>query len=241
MTWLDHTAEVVERTQGLAGEIQLQRRGSEYEIIYNGVFLMASYNGASEKAAVKSALDITNGCNDKPANVLIGGLGMGCSLKEALDCKRVDRIKTVEIEPAIIEWNRKYFRSINGNALDDPRAEVVNCDFRRVLEEEADQAQFNSARRYRAIIIDTDNGSSWLSLPGNAFFYSEEGLRLIEQCLHPGGAVSFWCSRREMAFEKRLSGKFGAVSYHTVPEKTGRAGCYYLAGHLNPGMQIERF
>jgi len=229
MTFLDQTAEVVERKQGFAGEIQLQRRGHEYEIIYNGVFLMASYNGASEKAAVKEALNITCSCNEKPANVLIGGLGMGCSLKEALDCKRVDRVKAVEIEPAIIEWNRKYFRSINGNALDDPRTEVANCDLHRVLEEEAEKALIDSARRYRAIMIDTDNGSSWLSLPGNAFFYSEEGLRLIEQCLHPGGAASFWCSRREMAFEKRLSGRFGEVSFHTVPEKTGRTGCYYLA------------
>ena len=74
MTWAEVKAEVIERCRGLAGELQLQRRGEEFEIIYNGVFIMATYNGASEKAAVRDALAIAVRRDGRPIKVLMAVL-----------------------------------------------------------------------------------------------------------------------------------------------------------------------
>ncbi|MFO8192143.1 MAG: spermine/spermidine synthase [Bacillota bacterium] len=228
MTIPDEPSTVIERRRGLAGELQLQRRGDNYEIIYNGVFLMASYNGASEKAAVRDALqDLPH--EEKPLAVLMGGLGMGYSLQEALDCPQVHRVAVVEIEPAIIEWNRNIFPPLNDRALADPRTEIVAADFRTVLIEEAEKAALKGPV-FDVIMVDTDNGSSWLSLPENAFFYSSVGLKLIDRCLVPGGAVCFWCSRSEKEFEERLKIFFHRVNLRCLTEETGHEGCYYLAG-----------
>ena len=222
-------AEVIERLHGLSGEIQLQRRGSDFEIIYNGVFLMATYNGASEKKAVRDALlsFTCDGCSK--LRVLMGGLGVGYSLQEALSFKEVGQVKIVEIEPAIIRWNRKYFKEINGEALDDRRSELIEGDFYRVLIEEANAAQQDQINKYHLVMVDTDNGSSWLSIPSNAAIYAEEGLMLIADCLHSGGIACFWVSRREEEFEHKLRKVFNIVRFQLVMEKTGQEGCYYLA------------
>src|SRR5690554_4035534 len=92
----------VERLPGREGEIQIQRRGEDYEIIYNGVFLMATYNGRSERAAVRDALQLAASCGDGPRRVLLGGLGAGYSLREALDNRRVEKVTVAELEPAVI-------------------------------------------------------------------------------------------------------------------------------------------
>ncbi len=230
MAWSGETAVVIERCHGLAGEIQIQRRGKEYEIIYNGVFLMATYNGASEKAVVREALKLVNPCEKGPLRILMGGLGVGYSLREALDWEEVGRVIVAEIEPAVIRWNREILGNVNKEALSDPRVGLVNCDFRKVLEEEAQAVMQDPARRYQLIVVDTDNGSSWLSLPSNAFFYQQGGLQLIKECLHPRGVACFWSSRREETFENQLKSWFRGVKFHTVPEKTGKAGAFYLAG-----------
>jgi len=229
LTWPGQSAEVIERLRGLEGEIQLQRRGSDFEIIYNGVFLMATYNGASEKEAVREALRLVSGRFAKPLNVLIGGLGVGYSLSEALACDRVGFVKVAELEPAVIRWNLEYLKEVNSNALEDPRTMLVTGDFRRVLEEDAPIIKEIPVKSYHVIMADTDNGSSWLSLPQNSFFYSPRGLELIKNCLHPAGAACFWCTRREEDFEARLKKYFSRVSFNSVMEKTGRDGCYYLA------------
>ncbi|MDY6826977.1 MAG: spermine/spermidine synthase [Bacillota bacterium] len=219
---------VIERCRGLAGDLQLQRRGDDYEIIYNGAFLMASYNGASEKAAIRDALQVVQR-KEKPLAVLMGGLGMGYSLQEALVCPQVNRVTVAEIEPTIIKWNRNILQPLNGRALADPRAEIVAADFSTVLVEEAKKAT-RKGPVFDVIMVDTDNGSSWLSLPENVFLYSEEGLSLINRCLVPGGTASFWCSRREKSFEERLKKIFYWISFRCINEKTGHQGCYYLSG-----------
>jgi spermidine synthase len=229
MTWLEERPEVIERCHSPRGELQLQRRGQEYEIIYNGVFLMATYNGVSEKAAVRECMQMVTVNNRGPFNVLLGGLGVGYSLREALACKDVAHVVVAEIEPSIIRWNRTLFAGLNGQALADQRVEIIEDDFRNLLEKEADAVMNDQACPYHMVMVDTDNGSSWLSLPSNDFFYSDKGLRLISDILHPAGLASFWCSRREEVFEDKLAKYFSGIKFRCVPEKTGQDGCYYLA------------
>lgn len=228
--WIKDKAIVVERCQGLEGEIQLQTRGADYEIIYNGVFLMASYNGASERAAVRKALTLLSKKYHKSIRVLIGGLGMGYSLQEALAQDSVSYVAVAEIEPDIIRWNNEHFKSVNDHALDDKRVEIFNDDFLLLLEVESEKAKKNLAHSYHLVVVDTDNGSTWLSLPANSFLYEEKGLHLIKSLLHPQGIASFWSSEQEPAFESRLKKQFNQVSFNFEMEKTGQVGCYYLAG-----------
>ncbi len=229
LSWPGQAPEVIERLQGAKGEIQLQRRGSEYEIIYNGVFLMATYNGASEKEAVREALQIVSNRTAGPFKMLIGGLGVGYSLREALAFAGVDYVKVAEIEPAVIRWNRFYFKEVSGSALADSRTRLTEGDFRNVLEEDASAIKKTGENRYHVIMVDTDNGSSWLSLPTNSYFYNTAGLQLIKSCLHTNGAACFWSSRREDDFGEKLDKIFRRVVFRTVMEKTGQEGCYYLA------------
>ena len=229
MPWRKKDVQVIERCSGVAGEIQLQKRGDEYEIIYNGLFLMATYNGTSEKEAVARAIEVVRLKSDEPIRVLMGGLGVGFSLRKALDYQVVCEVVISELEPVIIKWNQNYFGEINGCALGDQRVTVVNKDFRDVLKEEAKKVEYKRKQGFHVIMVDTDNGSSWLSLPANSFFYEPEGLELIKRTLNPAGAAGFWCASREKAFEDCLKKMFSEVSFHTVVEKTGQEGCYYIA------------
>ena len=106
---------VIERTLTKNGEIQLQKRGRDYEIIFNGTFLMATYNGGVGKATGKICYRV------KPIGkrILIGGLGVGFSLCEALKYDFIEKVIVVEIEPKIIEWYNTYFSSFMGNAKED--------------------------------------------------------------------------------------------------------------------------
>ncbi len=229
MDWTGQEVEVIERCQGEAGEIQLQRRGVEFEIIYNGVFLMATYNGASEKAAVREALKKVTARKKGPVSVLMGGLGVGYSLREALDWRQVNCVVVSEIEPAVVRWNLGALEQVNDRALSDHRVMLINGDFVEVLKSEAAAVAGDPSKAFGVVMVDTDNGSSWLSLPANDYLYREEGLGLIKQCLVPGGAACFWCPEREAIFEKRLAENYSEVHFNTNMEKTGKEGAYYLA------------
>ncbi|HOB87142.1 MAG TPA: spermine/spermidine synthase [Bacillota bacterium] len=222
MTWFRNDPPLVlERTQGLGGEIQLQKRGEHFEIIYNGVFLMATYNGLSERLMVRRALELLG--PERECRVLIGGLGVGYSLQEALLWPRVKAVKVVEIEPAVVRWNRTYLKEINGRALEDRRLAVEEEALERVLERPEE------AGRWDLIVVDTDNGSSWLSRPANRRLYQIPGLQALNRCLCPGGWVSFWSSRPEADLEARLKQCFRRVLREEVLEETGQAAYFYLA------------
>ncbi|MDP2974751.1 MAG: hypothetical protein Q8N45_00930, partial [Anaerolineales bacterium] len=117
---MDSERIVLDRRITLLGEIQLQQRqtpdgGLALEIILNGVFLMASYNHASERALAQLAL--LPGVTGR--RVLIGGLGMGHTLQAVLECEDVSWVDVVEVEEAVIGWNRLYLGE-QCAFLDDP-------------------------------------------------------------------------------------------------------------------------
>jgi spermidine synthase len=121
----DNDFEIIERCKTPRGEVQLQRRGTEYEIISNGTFLMATYYGGSEKLLVKAALDA---CESYMCSVLIGGLGVGYSLAEAVGNTRTQQVTVIEIEEKIIDWNRSYLVGFSGNAMDNKKTKIIHAD-----------------------------------------------------------------------------------------------------------------
>ncbi|MBU5443213.1 spermine/spermidine synthase [Paenibacillus sp. MSJ-34] len=196
----------IERCATPRGELQLQRRGTgEYEIVSNGTFLMATYNGESEKRLVKSALDAV-GKTD--CSVLIGGLGVGYSLEAAVNDPRVRRATVVEIEDKIIEWNRSHLAPFSGNAAGHSKARIVHADLIRWMSRTEDT--------FDAICLDIDNGPDWTVFQENDHLYGDEGLASLGRLLNPQGAVSFWSASSSPVFAERLERHFITVDMQTV-------------------------
>ena len=214
---------ILDRRNTQKAEIQLQCRGPEtYEIIYNGVFLMASYNDRSEKLLARAVLDRLPSTTDG-YRILVGGLGMGFTLQEVLACPDVHHVVVVEIEQAIIDWNRRYFNRLNGGVLNDPRAVVVRSDLFDFVHA--------TRGRFHGILVDVDNGSNWLALDDNARLYSEPTLRTIKGILTAKGMLATWSAQADRAYWNRLNHVFSHPEAIRVAETRPKAGesIIYLA------------
>jgi spermidine synthase len=202
--------EVVERTTGRCGELVLLRRGAHHEIVANGVFLMDTRGGASERLLVTAAADRM----PPPGRVLIAGLGVGFSLAAALAHPAVGAVAVIECEPAVVRWNRGPLAPVNGGALSDPRTAVHDADV-------VDWIAVVAPASHDAICLDVDNGPDWLVAPGNGRLYDDRGLRDAARALSPGGVLAVWSAARSPALEERLARHFRVVDVLEVPVDRG--------------------
>ena len=126
----DEPAVVVERGGGRSGELALLRRGGELQIVCNGAFVIASCNERSSRALIAAARPYLPA---RPLDVLIGGLGMGYALDEALDLPALRRVTVAEYEPLIVEWFATHMRERAARAERDARSRIVVADVRDLL------------------------------------------------------------------------------------------------------------
>lgn len=210
--------EVVERIDSPRGELVLRRAGEHYEIISNGVFLMDTRDGRSERELVAAAL----AGRPAPVRLLLGGLGVGFSLAEALRSPAVAAVTVVEVEPAVLRWHRPGgpLAAFSGG-LADPRVTVAEADLPAWLGAGAD--------RYDAICLDIDNGPEWTVTPQNAALYGPAGLATLTGRLRPGGVLATWSAAEAPQFEARLRERYATVDVHLVPVGRGEPDVIYLA------------
>lgn len=199
------------------GELVLRVDGDRYEIISNGVFLMDSSDGRSERLLVRAALDAVAA----PRTVLIGGLGVGFSVAEAVADDRLTAITVLEREPAVIAWQREYLSHLSGDATADPRVRVRSADLVGWLRD--------TGHRFDAVCLDIDNGPEWTVTEHNAALYTDEGLAALRRVLLPGGALAVWSAAAAPAFEERLRRLVGPVTVHEVAVPRGEPDRVYLA------------
>ncbi len=197
-----------------SGEIQLQQRqlddgSTAFEIISDGVFLMASYNQTSGRAQARHSLAELDNRQGPEPRVLIGGLGMGFTLQETLDLG-VESVDVVEISPYIIEWNRSHFAALNGNALADPRVTIIQQDLYSFLTALSHDV-------YDAILLDVDNGPSWLAHEQNDRLYDEQGLMHWRDVLRLGGVFTVWSAQAEPDFLKGIKIAFSSAREIVIP------------------------
>lgn len=216
--------EVLARIQTPTGDWQLQRRDAHYEIICNGVFLMASYNRESDRQLARLALDRISADH---LDILVAGLGIGYTLQAALEDSRVQRVDIVEVEPLVVEWHRRFFAPLCGSPLEDARTRVIVSDLMEVP---------LASRSYGAILLDTDNGPGWLVTPTNARIYAPEAVGRFLNALTPGGILAFWSAERAPGFAQKLSAVVGPVEEVEVedeiaPGRTGSAWIYLTKSH----------
>ncbi|MFD0774498.1 spermidine synthase [Streptomonospora algeriensis] len=223
--------EVLDRTVGATGgELVLRRTGEHFEIISNGVFLMDTRDGASEREMVRACLAALPAARgDSGVRVVIAGLGVGFSARQALDDPRVERVHVIELEPSVVEWHRGPLGAAAGDVLADPRCAVVCADFAEWLAEAADQAAAGGPWA-DVVCLDTDNGPDWTVVEGNDRLYEPAALAGLRRLLRPGGAVAFWSAVRSPDFAELVEREFGAVEAVEVPARVGGPDVVYLAG-----------
>ena len=196
--------------------LRLLRRGDEFSIrLQDGNELMNSRLGGSEEALATLALDCVA---DRPApRVLIGGLGMGFTLRAAQAVAPADaRLIVSEIVPDLVGWARQHMAAVFGDCLSDPRVEVKTGDVGAVIRE--------AEGAFDAILLDVDNGPDGLTRPDNDALYREDGLQSVRRALVPGGVLAVWSAAPDRAFSKRLSRCGFDVSTRTVRAGRSRRG-----------------
>ena len=183
------------QTPGGGAELVLYQRDSEFSLKADNQELMNSRVHGSEEAMAR--LGCQNLAKHPGARVLIGGLGMGYSVRTALDILGGDaRVVVAELAPAVVEWNRGVLAGLAGRPLDD----------RRVGLHEADVVQLIRAARgdYDAIMLDVDNGAEAMVRKGNNWLYSLPGLTAAHAALRRGGVLAVWSAGPQPAFVRRL-------------------------------------
>jgi spermidine synthase len=188
--------------------LSLLRRGDEFSIrLQGGNELMNSRLGGSEEALATLALDRVA---DRPApRVLIGGLGMGFTLRAAQAAAPCGaRLVVSEIVPDLVAWAGQHMAAVFGDCLADPRVELRTGDIGAVIRE--------AAGAFDAILLDVDNGPDGLTRAENDLLYGEAGLHAARRALTPGGVLAVWSAAPDAAFANRLSRCGFDVSTHLV-------------------------
>lgn len=176
--------------------LRLYRRGDDFIIAIDRNELMSSRMSGSEEALATMTCHRLR--NPKAASLLIGGYGMGFTLRAALGVLGPDaKIAVAELVPGIIEWARGPMAELAAGCLDDPRVELILGDVSKAIGA--------ATRRYDAILLDVDNGPDGLTREANEGLYSVAGLAAAKAALRPGGILAIWSAAPDARFTRRLT------------------------------------
>jgi len=186
---------IAESTTPGGEPLTLSLERGHYLVCVRGEPLMSSLAFGSEQKMAEVGCE---GLASKPsARVLISGLGLGYTLRAALDLLGPGgRVVVVEFAPAVVEWNRGPVAHLADRPLDDPRVEVVVEDVGRTLA--------RGAGPFDCILLDIDNGPEPISQDSNAAIYGPKGLARLRRALKPGGRVVIWSAHQCPPFPKAL-------------------------------------
>lgn len=206
------------------GVIALYRHDQSYAIRVNGYELMSTRTHASEEALATLTCQPLSA--QKKVRVLIGGLGLGFTLRAALSALGRDaHIVVAELIPAVVAWNRNPLYPLASATLADPRVQVMEQDVLQIIR--ASPASFD------AILLDVDNGPAAVSVEVNQRLYRAAGLRQAQAALRPGGCLGIWSAQADPAFAKLLHHVGFTVTTHTTPaHATSGPRHTVLIGHV---------
>ena len=206
--------------------LELARRGAEWEVRADRATLMSNRAHGSEDAMPRLALREVPGAS----RILLGGLGLGYSLRAALDVLPAGgEVVVAELSPAVVKWNRTHLADLAGRPLDDPRVRLFEGD---VLH------RIRDGGVYDAILLDVDNGPSALVHDSNAGLYDRAGVKAAFEALRAPGVLVVWSIKpgEGEPYLRRLREVGFATSEHLVPARTGgRKKHVLLAGVKRQG------
>ena len=201
------------------GQLKLMQRGAEYSIMSGAIELMNSRLSGSEKALASLACERIAA---RPApHVLVGGLGMGFTLRAALaDLPASARVTVAELVPAVVAWARGPMAHLHGGSLDDPRVTIREGDVADAIRA--------APGAYDAILLDVDNGPGGLNRDANDSLYAARGLAEAHRALKPGGVLAVWSAGPDAGFTRRLQSAGYRSEEHQVRATGGRRGARHV-------------
>ncbi len=211
--WVD-----VEKARIASGnEFVLARRDDDWAVRVDGRMLMSSRMHHSEIELAERGLALAG----DPRSVLVGGLGLGFTLRAVLDRLPDDgHVVVAELVPEIVTWNRTYLAALHDHALDDPRCTVAVGDVFETLR--------SSTGKFDVILLDVDNGPQALSQARNQRLYSDGGIRTCRAALAPDGVLAVWAVGTSARYKKKVASHGFDVEEQRVPAREGGRAAHVL-------------
>ncbi len=200
-------------------EICLYQHDKDFSLSVGNIEIMSSRMHESEELLARLALKRME--KQEAPRVLVGGLGMGFTLRAALDgLSDTARVVVAELVPAVVTWNRGVLGALAGHPLNDKRVEVREVDAAKMIK--------GAKGSYDAILLDVDNGPAGLSRHGNYWFYGFSGLATILAALRPEGVLALWSAGQDNAFTRRMEEVGFEVETIRVRARAGGKGAHHL-------------
>jgi spermidine synthase len=197
--------------------LSLTRRGHEYVILANGKSLMSNRMHGSEEALATFGL---KSLPSREPRVLVGGLGMGYTLRATLDQLPAGAaVDVAELLPAVVEWNRGALGPLAGHPLADKRVRVIPGDVAATVRA--------NPQAYDAVLLDVDNGPAAFTTGFNGSLYANAGVASLRDALKPGGTLAVWSAWDDRKFEQRLRYAGFTVSVEHVRARLKQGGPYH--------------
>lgn len=210
-------SEIAKATLGDGTEFVLFRHDEEWIVRADGRTLMSSRMHDSEVALADEAIDRV----DEVRAVLVGGLGLGFTLRAVLDGIKANATVTVlEIVPELVDWNRTHLGALTGFPIQDPRCTVVVGDVVEHLQ--------SVSEAYDVILLDVDNGPAALARAKNQRLYGERGIRLCRRALRSGGVLAVWSAEMNERYRRKLEAAGLRVDVMRVPAREGSPARHVL-------------
>lgn len=224
---MSRPTEALESARSPRGDLQLLRRGdgsSAVDLRVNGVFVMTTAETSSEIALAALALQASH----RPATVLVGGLGLGATLRRVLADDRVRRVRVVELEPELVGWLRDDLVPGGARLLADPRVSVRIGDIRDVVAAAAPASA-------DVMLLDVDNGPDFLVHFSNQEIYQPDFLARCAAALTPHGVLAVWSMSRSSTVRDALGRLFATVEVHRCAvDLDGRPENYWVLVAVEP-------
>ena len=200
--------------------MELFQHDRDFLIKVNGQGLMNSRRHESELELAR--LGCAHLSTHASPRVLIGGLGMGYTLRQTLDMLGPGASVVVsELLSAVADWNREYLKELNGQPLDDKRTRLIIGDIIPLIAQ--------SSGQFDAILLDVDNGPSAVTDSGNQRLYSQAGIQACRRALRKPGSLAIWSSEPSKAFEQLLMKcRFHVRRYKGKAHKDGNSKPLYI-------------